>query len=109
MAKSGAVFGALADPTRRAILECLRSGGRTAGAVADQFKISWPAVSRHLRVLKAAGLIWETRDGRSRYYEINPQALFPVSAWLHQFSAHTKPSPSPVSLIPGGIGRESTS
>ena len=109
MAKSGAVFGALADPTRRAILECLRNGGRTAGAVADQFKVSWPAISRHLRVLKAAGLIWETRDGRSRHYEINPQALFPVTVWLHQFGANATTSQPPASLVPGGIGREYTS
>lgn len=109
MAKSGAVFGALADPTRRAILECLIRGGRTAGAVADQFKVSWPAISRHLRVLKAAGLVWETRDGRSRYYEINSQALFPVIAWLHQFGANARPLPIPPSPVPSGIGREYTS
>jgi DNA-binding transcriptional ArsR family regulator len=109
MAKPSPVFAAVADPTRRAILEGLRPGGQTAGKIASLFDISWPAISRHLRVLKAAGLVWETRDGRTRYYELNHDALRPALTWLAQFRV------SPVQLVgspatgPSLVGREYTS
>ena len=108
MAKSNPVFVALADPTRRTILEALRQRGQTAGSIASLFEVSWPAISRHLRVLKSAGLVWETRDGRTRYYELNPDALRPILTWLTQF--RTDPARS-VSVPPGPglIGREYTS
>lgn len=109
MVKPNAVFSALSDHTRRAILTSLKGGGQTAGSIASQFNVSWPAISRHLRILKAAGLIWETREGRSRYYEINQQALAPVLGWLGQFT----PGPTPLSrqpvAVPGLVGREYTS
>ena len=108
MAKPNAAFAALADPTRRTILESLRGGGQTAGEIAGQFKVSWPAVSRHLRILKAAGLIWETKDGRSRYYEVNLPALHPVLSWLGQFQSAPAPRPAPVSGL-SSAGREYTS
>jgi DNA-binding transcriptional ArsR family regulator len=109
MAKPALIFAALADPTRRSILESLRGGGELAGVIAARFDISWPAISRHLRILKSAGLIWETRAGRSRYYEINPQALSPVLAWLGQF--RTDPVRQPSLSLPGSspVGREYTS
>ena len=107
MAKPDATFAALGDPTRRAILESLRDGGQTAGAIADQFDISWPAVSRHLRLLKAAGLVWETREGRIRYYEINQQAIIPVLAWLGQFKPAAGLTAAPVH--PSSAGREYSS
>jgi DNA-binding transcriptional ArsR family regulator len=104
MAKVPAVFTALADPTRRAILESLREGGRTAGMIAAQFNVSWPAISRHLRLLRTAGLVWETREGRTRYYEINQQALASALTWLGQFR------PDPVRSLPvspiSSAGRE---
>ena len=108
MPKSDFAFAALADPTRRAILESLKSGGQLAGNIAGQFKVSWPAISRHLRVLKSAGLIWETRDGRSRYYEINQQALASVMGWLAQFRTDPVRPPVPVAQ-PSSMGREYTS
>jgi DNA-binding transcriptional ArsR family regulator len=108
MAKAEAVFNALADPVRRQILESLRAEGGTAGRIARGFSISWPAISRHLRILKSAGLIWETRDGRSRYYEINQQALLPILSWLDQFHAPAVRRASPMPPQ-GGIGREYTS
>ena len=108
MAKPNPVFLALADPTRRIILEALRQRGLTAGSIASLFAVSWPAISRHLRVLKSAGLVWETRDGRTRYYELNPDALRPVLTWLTQF--RTDPVRT-VSIPPGPglLGREYTS
>jgi ArsR family transcriptional regulator, repressor of sdpIR and other operons len=66
-----AVFRALADETRRQILECLRAGPRTSGEIADQFQSSWPTVSRHLAVLRSAGLVTTERKGQAIYYELN--------------------------------------
>ena len=65
------VFRALSDPTRREILEMLRSGPRTSGEIADKFSTSWPTISRHLSVLKDAGLILAERNGQQVVYELN--------------------------------------
>ena len=66
-----AVFRALADPTRREILKLLRAGPRTSGEIADKFHTSWATVSRHLSILKDAGLILAERDGQHVVYELN--------------------------------------
>ncbi len=66
-----AVFRALADPTRRDILKSLRSGPRTSGEIAASFPVSWPTISRHLAVLRDAGMIAATREGTSISYEID--------------------------------------
>jgi DNA-binding transcriptional ArsR family regulator len=68
---SHAAFRALGDETRRAILELLRSGPKTSGEIADRFKSSWPTISRHLAVLRAAGLVVTERQGQEIYYELN--------------------------------------
>lgn len=65
------VFRALADATRREILEFLRTGPRTSGDIADQFHSSWPTISRHLGVLRAGGLVVAERRGQAIYYELN--------------------------------------
>lgn len=65
------VFRALSDPTRREILELLRDGPRTSGEIADKFSTSWATVSRHLSVLKDAGLILAERNGQHVVYELN--------------------------------------
>src|SRR5215470_4495352 len=65
------VFRALADDTRRGILELLRSGPKTSGEIADRFHSSWPTISRHLAVLRAAGLVVTERQGQEIYYELN--------------------------------------
>ena len=66
-----AAFRALADETRRGILEYLRSGPRTSGEIADQFHSSWPTISRHLSVLRSGGLVVAERRGQAIYYELN--------------------------------------
>src|SRR5256885_1129003 len=66
-----ASFRALADDTRRDILEYLRSGPRTSGEIADQFHSSWPTISRHLAVLRSGGLVTAERRGQAIYYELN--------------------------------------
>lgn len=65
------VFRALSDPTRREILELLRSGPRTSGEIAREFTTSWATISRHLSVLKDADLILVERDGQHMIYELN--------------------------------------
>jgi DNA-binding transcriptional ArsR family regulator len=66
-----AVYRALADETRRSILDYLRAGPRTSGEIADQFQSSWPTISRHLAVLRAGGLVVAERKGQAIYYELN--------------------------------------
>jgi len=66
-----AAFRALADDTRREILEYLRGGPRTSGEIADQFHSSWPTISRHLAVLRSGGLVVAERRGQAIYYELN--------------------------------------
>ena len=76
------VFAALADPTRRRLLELLAAGERSAGELAAEFDISRPGVSRHLRVLREAGLVRARGDGQRRLYSVDPTPLDEVDAWL---------------------------
>lgn len=80
-----AAFAALADPTRRAVLDLLRTGDRPAGEIAEAFPISRPAISRHLRLLREAGLVREAREGRHRFYELNAAPLKAVDRWLTHY------------------------
>ena len=82
-----AVFHALADPTRRAVLDLLRSDSLPAGQIARSFPISRPAISKHLRLLRRANLVREHRSGRHRLYHLNPQPLKAVDLWLEQYRA----------------------
>ena len=70
-APAPAAFRALADDTRRDILEYLRGGPKTSGEIADQFHSSWPTISRHLAVLRSGGLVIAERRGQAIYYELN--------------------------------------
>jgi DNA-binding transcriptional ArsR family regulator len=76
---------ALADPTRRRVLERLKSGPRSVGAIARGMTVSRPAVSQHLKVLKEAGLVTDRPDGTRRVYHIDPHGLGALRAWLDQF------------------------
>ncbi|GIG56367.1 transcriptional regulator [Longispora fulva] len=83
-------FTALADPTRRRILELLRERPHRAGELSAAFDITAPAVSRHLRVLRQAGLVEERfveADARGRVYHLRPEALVGLRAWLDQVQA----------------------
>lgn len=80
-----AAFAALADPTRREVFERLADGPRAVGELAAQLPVSRPAVSQHLKVLKAAGLVTDRALGARRVYQIDPQGLGPMRAWLDQF------------------------
>jgi DNA-binding transcriptional ArsR family regulator len=76
------VAGAIADPVRRDILLMLRDEPLSAGQIADRFVISRPAVSRHLRVLREAGLVQDTADGRRRVYTLVTAPLDELAGWL---------------------------
>jgi len=80
-----ATFGALADPTRRAVLDLLRRGRQPAGQIANQFPVSRPAISKHLRLLRRAHLVEEQREGRHRFYQLNPAPLRDVDSWLNEY------------------------
>jgi DNA-binding transcriptional ArsR family regulator len=82
---SEATFQALADPTRRAVLDLLRRGSQPAGEIAGAFPISRPAISKHLRLLRRAHLVREHREGRNRVYHLNPEPLRAVDSWLNQY------------------------
>ena len=79
------VFGALANPVRRELLDALRGGPQAAGALAARFDLSRPAVSEHLQVLRLAGLVREEPRGRHRYYHLEPAPLAEVGRWLHPY------------------------
>jgi DNA-binding transcriptional ArsR family regulator len=69
--QSSEAFSALADKTRRDILQLLRKGPRTSGQIAEHFGSSWPTISRHLAVLRHAGLVVAERQGQEIHYELN--------------------------------------
>jgi DNA-binding transcriptional ArsR family regulator len=78
------VFAALADPTRAEIVELLAGGDHTAGDIAARFPVSGPAISRHLRVLRHAGVIAYRREAQSRVYRLEPKALDEAEAWFRR-------------------------
>lgn len=73
---------ALADPTRREILNLLKKGSMSAGDISEKFSVSFAAVSRHLSVLKDADLIRDKRDGKYIYYELNASVLEEIMLWI---------------------------
>ena len=73
---------ALADPTRREILNLLKGGKKSAGEICEHFDISAAAISRHLSVVKDADLVYDTREGKYIYYEINTSVLEETLLWI---------------------------
>jgi|SRR5689334_4433226 len=82
---TNAVFAAIADPTRRTIVQRIARRRLTAGELARGFRISRPAVSKHVRVLVGAGLLRVRREGRTRVYELDPAPLRQVDEWVGQY------------------------
>ena len=83
--RAASALAALADPTRRQVFERLRDGPQPVGVLARGLPVSRPAVSQHLAVLKAAGLVTDRAEGTRRVYEIDPHGLGAIRAWLDQF------------------------
>jgi DNA-binding transcriptional ArsR family regulator len=82
------VFATLSDPTRRMLFERLcREGELTVRALTDQADVSQPAVSKHLGVLKLAGLVKDRRDGRQTHYRAEPKGLAPLIDWIGLYAA----------------------
>jgi DNA-binding transcriptional ArsR family regulator len=80
-----ATFQALVDPTRRRILDLIREQPRMVGELADLLQTSQPGVSKHLRVLREAGLVSVRQDAQRRWYELQPEPLAEVDAWLEPY------------------------
>ena len=78
-------FRAVSDSTRRAILDVLADGEKSAKDLGSPFRISQPALSQHLRVLREAGLVTTRRDGRFRYYRLEPAPLEAVHDWVEHY------------------------
>src|SRR3989337_2472837 len=83
-----AVFGALADPTRRAILARLTAGDATVAELSAPFPVSQPAISRHLKVLEGAGLISRSRRATARLSHLEAEPLRDATAWLARYKAY---------------------
>jgi DNA-binding transcriptional ArsR family regulator len=81
-------FEALAEPRRREILDLLRERERTVGELVERIPISQPGVSKHLRVLREAGLVEVRPDGRRRLYALRPEPLAELDAWLAPYRRH---------------------
>ena len=81
----GAKLEALAPPTRRAVFERLAQGSASVGEIAGELPVSRPAVSQHLKILKDAGLVTETRDGVRRVYAVNPVGLAEIRDYFDRF------------------------
>ena len=79
------VFRAIADPTRREIINLISSGSLNLNSVAGNFMISRPAISKHIKILTECGLIIIKQQGRERYCEANLQSLSEVSRWIEQY------------------------
>ncbi len=82
------IFRALADPTRRAIFEKLADGAMNASSLREGMEISQPAMSQHLSVLRGAGLVVESRQGRFVNYQVDPEGLTRIAAWLGKYRAY---------------------
>ncbi len=80
------VFHAIAHPARRAILVTLKEGERAASDLAEPFRMTFPAISQHLRVLEAAELVAVRREGRRRLYRLRPRALHDVVSFIDEFA-----------------------
>jgi DNA-binding transcriptional ArsR family regulator len=85
VATYGSTIEALADPTRRAVLEQLRRGPQAVGELAAHLPVSRPAVSQHLRVLEGAGLVTSTKSGTRHLYMVAPDGLAELRLWLDAF------------------------
>lgn len=90
------IFSALADPTRRRLLDSLREESRSVGSLVEALGVSQPTVSKHLKVLREAGMVSMRADGQRRYYALESETFIGLQSWLHGF---LPPAPS-LALVP---------
>lgn len=93
------IFIALADPTRCRIIELLQAGPSPVHRLAAEFDISRPAISRHLRVLREAGLIREEKSGRENHYALQAKRLVPVRKWLDKIVPPPVQKSAPAAVV----------
>lgn len=79
-------YDAIADPTRRLIIDLLATGSRNAGSIAAEFSVSRPAISRHLRVLRESGIVTVEEQAQQRIYHLRPERLSEVAAWISRYT-----------------------
>ena len=79
------VFQAIADPVRRDIIEILSKNPMTVNAVAENFEVSRPAISKHIKILEECGLVIISQKGRERFCRIDPQQLVPAFMWIDRY------------------------
>lgn len=79
------IYSVIADDRRRALLDCLATGDKTAGELAGEFDISRPAIAKHLRILEQSGLVTITNVGRTRVHRLNAEPLREVHDWLQRY------------------------
>jgi len=101
-----AVFSALSDPTRRAILERLGQGEVSVTELARPFQFSLPAISKHLHVLETAGLLYREREGRFHRLRLNPTPLISTAAWIEEYRPLWEAQLDALSAYLEGRGRE---
>jgi DNA-binding transcriptional ArsR family regulator len=101
-------FSALADPTRRAVLDLLRRGSLSAGEIAKAFPVTRPAISKHLRLLRRAHLVRQRPEGRQRFYHLNPGPLEAVDAWLDRYRMFWKTSLTTLKAVVENEGARQT-
>lgn len=82
---SADIFVAIADPTRRSLLDSLRTGEQPVKQLAEPFAMSLPAISQHLQILCEAGLVQVRKSGRQRLYRLNPEPLKEISDWIADY------------------------
>lgn len=87
MTAGSAVLTAIADPTRRRILDAVRGGERSVGELVELVEMHQPGVSRHLKVLRDSGLVTVRRDAQRRLYRVRPEPLMELDAWLEPYRA----------------------
>ena len=85
--RNNTAFRAISDPTRREILNLLRGGEHTVGEIAVNFRTSRPAISKHLRLLRSAGLVVSRKAGTARVCRLNAKPLRAVNTWLREYEA----------------------
>lgn len=83
--RTGSVFEAVSEPTRRAMLDLLAGGERSVGEIVDRFDVSQPAISHHLRILREAGLVKTRKAGRQRLYCLEARPLRRIRDWLEHY------------------------
>ncbi|MFF5791803.1 ArsR/SmtB family transcription factor [Paeniglutamicibacter sp. NPDC012692] len=98
------IFSALADPTRRQLLQSLRAESRSVGSLVESLGVSQPTVSKHLKVLREAGLVSMRADGQRRYYALELPTFTSLQEWLEAF---VPPAPALV-LVPAGVEQDAS-